>query len=256
MKPYLRIFILLLIISNYGFGQKKSELMAEIDHLRTELEATKTLVTTAQKNEKVSTARAESFETQVQELQAANATLLKNLNSFAEVSNKNSENVNRAMASLGAKEKQLKDINDAISKNDSTAIIVLTNAKQTLGENARISVQNGEVVISESLETMFGSDSALEVISTAEPFLEKIAAILNANPNAAITIEGLSMTGSLDMAASQASSVAFVLQKKFAVAPERMTILGKDGNFKEGVQIKIHPKYNQFYMMVKENVNK
>ncbi|MCJ7465290.1 MAG: hypothetical protein MUO53_01180 [Maribacter sp.] len=244
------------MLTTYGYGQKKSELLDEINHLRTELEATKALVTTAQKNEKISTARAESFETQVQELQAANGTLLKNLNSFAEVSNKNSENVNRAMSSLGEKEKQLKDINDAISKNDSTAIIILTNAKQTLGENARISVQNGEVVISESLETLFGGDTAMEVASSAEAFLGQIAAILNANPNSAVTVEGLSMTGELDLAARQAAAVASVLQKKFAVDPERITILGKDGNFKEGIAIKIHPKYNRFYIMVKENIKK
>jgi hypothetical protein len=244
------------MLTTYGYGQKKSELLDEINHLRTELAATKALVSTAEKNEKISTAKAASFETQVQELQAANTTLLKNLNSFAEVSNKNSENVNRAMVSLGAKEKQLKDINDAISKNDSTAIIILTNAKQTLGENARISVQNGEVVISESLETIFGGDTASEVASSAEPFLGQIAAILNANPNSNVSVEGLSMTGELDLAARQAASVASVLQKKFAVDPERITILGKDGNFKEGIAIKIHPKYNRFYLMVKENIKK
>jgi hypothetical protein len=64
------------------------------------------------------------------------------------------------------------------------------------------------------------------------------------------------MTGELDLAAQKAASVASVLQKKFAVDSGRITILGKDGNFKEGIAIKIHPKYNRFYLMVKENIKK
>lgn len=244
----------LLVFSFLALGQKKSDLLAEINQLKTERDSLKSLVTTAQKNEKVSTARADSFESQVTELQDANATLMKNLNTFAEISSKNSDNVNKAMASLQDKEKQLKDIRDAISQNDSTSVIVLTNAKQTLGENAKIAVINGEVVISETLPTMFGSDASVNVAASAEAFLGQIASILKANPRMVATVEGLSMTGELDLAANQAASITSVLQKKFGVDPSRMASLGKDGNLKEGVLIRIHAKYDQFYLMVRENM--
>ncbi len=254
MKPFLLLFCIVLSTSATLHGQRKSELLAEIQNLRSELDSVKTLVTEAKRTERISVARAESLEGQVLELQDANATLLKNLNSFAEVSNKNSENINKTLVTLEEKERQLKSINDAIARNDSTAIVVLTNAKQTLGETAKIGVSNGGLVISQDLTTLFGDGTKATPAATAEPWLGKIAAILNANPKMAITIEGLSMTGELDLAASQAAAIAGVLQNQFTIDPGRITALGKDGNFKEGVTLKIHPKYDAFYLMVRENM--
>ncbi|HMB61647.1 MAG TPA: hypothetical protein VKN36_01145 [Eudoraea sp.] len=254
MKRSLLLFTILLLCATAAIAQKKSELIAEIAELKSELQATKMEVLDARKNERISVEKAESYEEQVKELQDANATLLKNLNSFAEVSNKNSTAINQALGSLEQKEKQLKSINNAISRNDSTAIVVLTNAKQTLGENARISVSNGAVVISSDLETLFGGSSNTEVAAAAEEWLAKISKILKANPDMAITIEGLTMTGEIDVAANQANSVAALLQKNYEIDPGRIITLGRDGNFKEGINVKIHPKYQQFYLMVRENM--
>lgn len=254
MTRSLLFFTILLLCTTAANAQKKSELIAEIEDLKSELEATKMEVLDARKNEKISVARAESYGEQVKELQDANATLLKNLNSFAEVSSKNSTAINQALGSLEQKEHQLKFINNAISRNDSTAIVVLTNAKQTLGENARISVSNGAVVIASDLETLFGGSSHIEVADTAEEWLAKIANILKVNPDMAITIEGLTMTGEINVAASQANSVATFLQNNYEIDPGRINTLGRDGNFKEGINVKIHPKYQQFYLMVRENM--
>lgn len=255
MKRFLLLFCFVLISTPALLqAQKKSELLAEIQTLRSQLDSVKGLVTDAQRNERLSVAKAASYETQVQELQAANATLLKNLNSFAEVSNKNSQNINTTLATLEEKEGQLKYINDAIASNDSTAIVVLTNAKQSLGEEAKIGVSNGALVISKDLASLFGDGTKAVVEGSAEAWLGKVAGILSANPGQAITIEGLSMTGELNLAASQAAAVAAVLQNKFSVDPNRITALGKDGNFKEGINLKIHPKYDAFYLMVRENM--
>lgn len=235
-------------------GQKKSDLIDQIDILRSQLDSVKSMVADARKNEKIAIAQSESYSTQVTELQDANNTLMQNLNSFAEVSNKNSNIVTSAMASLEAKEKQLKAIKDAIASNDSTTIVVLTNAKQTMGENAKIGVSEGAVVISSNLSSLFGSDTATELIPEAEPWAEKIANVLMANPETAVTIEGLSMTGDLNTPALQASALSTILQSKYAIAPERITTLGRDGNLKEGVQVSIHPPFNKFYLMVREEM--
>ena len=254
MKRIILTLCVLFIFSSFLYAQKKRELITEIAALKTELEATKAEVSEAKKNEKIGLARAESFEVQVKELQDANTTLLKNLNSFATVSNKNSENINKVMAKLEEKENQLKAINNTIASNDSTAIVVLTNAKQTLGENAKIGVSNGSVIIATTLESLFGTATGVTVTAEGATWLEKIANILNANPKVSITIAGLSMTGELDAAANKASAVGAVLQNQFSIDPNRIDSLGKDGNFKEGINLKLHPDYNQFYDMVKENM--
>jgi hypothetical protein len=45
-----------------------------------------------------------------------------------------------------------------------------------------------------------------------------------------------------------------MLQNEFSIDPNRINSLGKDGNFKEGINLVLHPDYRQFYDMVKENM--
>lgn len=254
MKYILLVFCLTLFTVTTLQAQKKSELIAQIDDLESQLNAMKSEVSKARNNEKIAAAQSESFQTQVTELQDANTTLMQNLNSFAEVSNKKSNTVTSAMASLEAKENQLKLIKNTISSNDSTTIVILTNAKQTMGENAKIGVSEGKVIISSKLQSLFGSDTGTTLAPTAEAWVEKIANVLTANPTTGVTIEGLSMTGDLNVPAQQAAALSAILQSKFAIAAERITTLGRDGNLREGIQISIHPKFDQFYLMVREEM--
>lgn len=254
MRKLLLSYLLLLTAVTTINAQKKSELLAEIELLKSKLDSTESVVMEARKNEKIEVSRAASFETQVKDLQDANATLLQNLNSFAEVSNKNSSAINQALSSLELKENQLKFIIDGIASNDSTAIVVLTNAKQTLGEDAKVAVSSGAVIVSASLDMLFGNSSNTAITSTSEPWLENFASILKANPKMQLTIEGLTMTGELNIAAAQANTIAGLLQKNYEIAPGRIVTLGKDGNFKEGINFKLHPNYAQFYLSIKENM--
>ena len=246
--------LLFLFVTVFSYGQRKSDLIREIDILKSQLDSVNNEVAEARKNEKVSLAEAESYKAQVTELQDANATLMKNLNSFAEVSNKNTAIVNTAMETIKEKEAQMKNIKDAIAGHDSTAIVVLTNAKQTLGENAKIGVANGAVIISSKLAPLFGNDTGTSVTPASEEWVGKIASVLKANPESSITIEGLSMTGDLKTPAEQALAIEALLRDKFEISADRILSLGKDGNLKEGVNFKIHPRYDSFYTMVKEEM--
>jgi outer membrane protein OmpA-like peptidoglycan-associated protein len=254
MKNIVTILCLFVFTTVTLQAQRKSELIAEIENLKSEKDSLRSVIRVAQKNESVAQARAASFESQVAELQEANRNLMANMSNFTTVSTKNSEIATSAMASLEAKENQLKSIKNAIASNDSTIIVVLTNAKQTLGENAKIGVSEGAVVVSTDLATLYGSDSGTELTPEAETWAEKIADLLKANPTTAVDIEGLSMTGDLNLPAQQAMALSTVLQNKFAIDSERIVTLGRDGNLKEGVQIRIHPKFNDFYLMVREEL--
>ena len=106
MKRILLVLIIFAFSTISIYAQKKSELLTKIEVLKFQVDSVKALVSDAEMNERLSTAKAKSLQSQVTELQDANASLLKNLNSFATVSTKNSDNVNRAMESLQAKESQ------------------------------------------------------------------------------------------------------------------------------------------------------
>ena len=254
MKLKINFFILIFLSILSVQAQRKSDLINEINTLKTQLDTTSTALADSRKNEKISFAKSESYEKQVRDLQSANTTLLKNLNSFAQVSNKNSENITKALASLEEKESQLKIMADAIASHDSTAIVLLTNAKQTLGENAKINVSDGIIIISKDLTSLFGEDTASSLTEESKAWIGKIATILSANPEVEITIEGLSMTGDLNLPTLQAKAIANSLANDFGIKPNRVSIDAKDGGFKEGVKIKMHPNYKSFYTNVREGL--
>ena len=254
MKTLFSIVLLVLFSITTIQAQRKSDLLAKIESMKSEADSLEAEIFKARKDAKVAQTRATSFEAQVTELQEANNTLMSNLTNFTAVSNKNSDIANSAIESLQATEGKLKSIKDAISKNDSTIIVVLTNVKQTMGDLAKVGVSEGAVVVSTDLATLYGSDTGKVLTPEAEPWAQKIADVLKANPNTAIDIEGLSMTGDLELPAQQALALSTALQDKYEIDAERIRASGKDGNLKEGIQVKIHPDFNAFYLMVREEM--
>lgn len=240
-----------LLVAGSVMGQRRSELQAQIDTLQSEMMQVRRELAESQAREKASLARADSYEKQVGELKEANATLLENLGSFAEVSNKNTSALNQALGSLQNKEQELRAMTETISRNDSSIIALLSDAKATLGPDAKLKVSGGGLVISGTLEQVFGSDTGTEITEEAGPWLQGISELLKTHPNLDITVEGLSMIGDLALAARQGVSVMNALRDDYGIRPGRLSARGRDGNFSEGVDILIHPGYRDFYMQVK-----
>lgn len=254
MKRILPLFALALCIHAGLQGQKKSVLIAQNQELKFELDSINSIVSGAQQSERISTLKSEQLQKQVSELQDANATLLKNLNSFAALSSQNSSNINKTLATLERKEAQLKGIIGDFSSADSTALVVLTNAKRTLGENAKVQVNDGVVIISEKLDFFFADGLGTDLLESSKELLEKVGNILNANPKAAITVVGMNITGELNSALNQAAMVSSELISGYGVAGNRINVRAQDGGFKESVQITIHPDYKAFYAKAKADV--
>jgi hypothetical protein len=235
-------------------AQKKSELIAQNQELKFQLDSVKRIVSLAQRNEKIGLSKADELQTQVTELQDANATLMKNLNSFAALSSQNSENINKTLSTLERKEGQLKGITNAVASNDSTAVITLTRAKQTLGENAKVSINEGTVTFMETLDFFFPDGLGTQVNASSKEWLENISNIIKTNPKSIISVGSLNITGELDLALMQAANIATILVKEFGVKGDRIQVVGKDGGLRESVQIKIQPDYKAFYDMAKGEV--
>ncbi|APQ18695.1 hypothetical protein [Maribacter hydrothermalis] len=253
MKIFLYLAFLLVGISTIQ-AQKKSELIEQNQDLKYKLDSISRMVSTSQRNEKLADQRSNEYQSQVAELQDANATLMKNLNSFAALSSQNSENINKTMAALERKEKQLKGVTDAVSSNDSTAVVLLTNSKQVLGENAKVSVADGSVIISENLDFFFADGIGIKPTDESKTWIENVAKVANANPKSVITIASLNITGEMDIALQQATAIASILIKDYGVNGERIVAVGKDGGLRESLQIKFQPDYKAFYDMAKGDI--
>lgn len=235
-------------------GQRRSDLMAEIDSLLIRLANTEDSLAQAIKNQKASNIRADAYEAQVSELKDANATLLRNLGSFSEISSRSSEALNQALSALSSRENELSKITGELTRNDSLTLALLSDSKLTLGPDAKVKVAGGSLIISESLETLFGSDTGSELKPTSESWLSGISNLIKAHPEVQIRIEGLSMIGDLALASKQALSVMNALRKIPELKNKPMAVTGRDGNFSEGIDIVLHPDYRKFYFGIKNDI--
>ena len=253
MKKIL-IIILFLIATNSIQAQKKSELIAKIGELEQIISVLNDSISVAKRQINVSNSNAKIATQEAEELRSANTTLLKNLTSFSKISKQNTETVNSALSSLNEKEQQLRLISETFAKNDSTAIGILTQSKQLLGPSAKVGASNGSIIISNSLLSLFESDLSDILSEEGKANIAKIAALIAKNPERQITIEALNITGDFDVSYKQAAAVANELWKVNGIPAQRLNIVTKDGNFKEGISIRMAPDYGAFYSLAKEKM--
>ena len=254
MKKLLPLCITTLLLVGSLSAQSKKDLQAEVARLNAEIAEKENEVLEARKTESISVAKAAEFESQVSELQQANATLLNNIKIFTESSKQRSESIGQTIQSLRDKEAKLKAINDEFGKNDSIALIILTGFKQTLGENARVGVQEGALVVELDKVILFGSGSSSAVVSEeGKEFLAKVANVLKANPEAeAVVVTQLDSVGDPQIGYSRSISI---LGQMNSLAQDRLSVSFKNG-MGENYQIRILPRLGQFYLRVRETVKK
>ncbi len=252
MRTFLPTLILILITSGV-FAQKKSDLIEQVNELSSELRTTKTNLGETQRDLNIAESKAKNLEEQMNELKTINESLLENLNTMISTSNERSSNIGKTLEALKLKEAQIKFINDAFSTNDSIALLVLTDLKKTLGEDARIAVENGSVSVLMDNAFVFGSKANNATVDeSAKIFLGKVAGSINKYTSLAISIES-TVTENWGLSTNRAAAVAETLQNSFQVAPERLFALGKPGS-SEAIYIRFSPKFDSFYFKVREKL--
>ncbi|MDL5511916.1 OmpA family protein [Arenibacter sp. M-2] len=266
MKRIFTILVLLMYIS-VSQAQSKKDLILEVDGLRSKLRETETALAESKREERIASAKVESYEAQVNELKETNANLLKNLNSFTEASNKRSDHINSTLESLVQKEAQLRIINDAISSHDSITLAVFTQFKQTLGNDPKITVSNGAVAVVMDNSYIFGENSKnFKVQEKAESIIAKIGNILKANPTMDIQIVSNSnlveskdnKLNNWEIGTQQAAAVARLLENKYQIEPKRIIATGKSElglySIETATEIIVQPRFYEFFKLVKESM--
>ncbi len=253
MKKIIVPVILLLMATSFVQAQKKSDLLKEIDDLNAKLISTQSDLSESQKNEKVSEAKAASFEEQMLSVQKTNASLLNNLNNFTAASTEKSENISRTLTSLKQKEAQLGTIKDILSANDSITLLVLTDFKRVLGENAQITVESGAVSVVLTNTFLFGAGNKTEIVGKeAKDFLGKIASVVNRHSTMNVNIESQGPEV-WELPAKRVASIAQILQKDYDVPQDNLIPVGKPGTA-TSTYIRVYPKFNEFYLNIWNNM--
>ncbi len=219
----------------------------------------------------------QSLQDEIDHLKKTNTNLLDRMADLSVITKSESENIKKSLEAINSQNQQIGELNTSIHRKDSINLALVMNLKRSLSDvndqDVNIEVKKGVVYISLSDKMLFKSGS-YQINASAEKVLGKIASVANDHKDLDLLIEGHTdnvpiatacIEDNWDLSAKRATEVVRTLQKKFNVAPERMTAGGrseyvnKSGNdTKEGkslnrrTEIIILPKLDQFFQLLEK----
>ena len=220
------------------------------------------------------TARLQLLEDQNAYLKANNQELINNLGNLTTLTSKGADNLERSLESLKEKDLTIRKLNNAVTRRDSVNLALVQSLKGVLGnlddEDIEISVEKGVVFVSISDKLLFNTGSYV-VSNKAKSVLEKVAKVVNNNPDFEFMVEGHTdersfskgdLVDNWDLSVKRATSVVRMLQKDFGVDPKRMTAAGRaeylpissELSKNRRTRIVVLPKIDQFYTMIEEGL--
>lgn len=210
-------------------------------------------------------------------LKNSNTSLLDRLSDLSVLSQSGAENIKKSLEALNEQNKYIKDLTGRMQAKDSMNLALVMNLKRSLNdvndEDVTVEVKKGVVYISLSDKMLFKSGS-YDIQARAETVLGKIAKVVNDHNDLDILVEGHTdnvpintscIKDNWDLSAMRATAVVRSLQKRYGVAPERMTAGGRsefvpkasnataDGKSQNRrTEIVILPKLDQFFQLLEQ----
>ena len=254
-------------------------LQTKHDSTKTELVDVKaTLQKCLIENEKGS-AQASALTEQVKSLKEDKKTAIKQVENLTVLTQSSSDNIKNVIFQLSEKDKYINGIRTAMTKKDSLNLAIKFHLTKNLtdgiqDEDIEVNVEKTVVFISISDKLLFKSGS-YNVTDKAYTVLEKIAKVINAQPEMEVMIEGHTdatpikrnlIQDNWDLSALRATSITRILQYKYGVQPNRLIAAGRsqyvplvENDTKENksknrrTKIIIMPKLNQFFELLEQD---
>ena len=285
MKKILLSLAVVLLMSSCV--SKKDYVALEANHQKAkdELLAVKANLTKclieAEKNQTLAASyktKISDLETTVKELQKDKRKTLEFVDNLTVLTKGANDNIKETLIQLSKKDQYIKYIQRAMSKKDSLNLaisyLLTKELKEGLAdEDIEINVEKTVVFISISDKLLFKSGS-YNVTEKAYKVLEKVATVVNGQPQMDILIEGHTDSKSIkteflqdnwDLSAKRATSIARILQNRFEVKPSRMSAAGRssyvplvpndsEANMAKNRRTKIiiMPRLDQFFELLEE----
>ncbi len=220
-------------------------------------------------------AKLKAVEEEIAYLKRTNTNLLDRLSDLSIVSKDGAESIKKSLDALNRQSSYIQDLNSNLRRKDSLNLALVMNLKRSLDnvsdEDVNIEVKKGVVYISLSDKMLFRYGS-YNITAQAETVLGKIAKVVNDRKDLDILVEGHTdnspyisnseISDNWDLSTKRATTVVRTLQKKYGVAPERMTAGGRgeyvpkvantDAKSKavnRRTEIIILPKLDQFFQL-------
>lgn len=274
----LLLFSLILITSCVS---KKKYAQLEANNLQTKEELL-TVETTLQKyliEKEKQEAKLNALGEQINYLKEDKKTALKQVENLTVLTQSSSDNIKTVITQLNEKDKYINGIRKAMTQKDSINLAIKYHLTKNLtdgiqDEDIMVNVEKTVVFISISDKLLFKSGS-YNVTDKAYTVLEKIAKVINDQPNMDVMIEGHTdstpikrniIQDNWDLSALRATSITRILQYKYGVTPERLIAAGRsqyvplapndsaeNKSINRRTKIIIMPKLNQFFDLLEQD---
>lgn len=216
---------------------------------------------------------------QVKYLQEDKKTALKQVENLTTLTQSSSDNIKNVITQLSEKDKYINGIREAMTQKDSLNLAIKYHLTKNLtdgiqDEDIEVNVEKTVVFISISDKLLFKSGS-YNVTDKAYTVLEKIARVINDQPEMEVMIEGHTdstpikrniIQDNWDLSALRATSITRILQYKYGVKPERLIAAGRsqyiplapndtaeNKAINRRTKIIIMPKLNQFFELLEQD---
>lgn len=285
MKKILLSLTVVFLLSSCVSKKEYANLEATHQKTKDELLAVKTnltkLIIENEKNQVLSATYSNTItglEGTVKELQKDKKKTLEFVDNLTVLTKGANENIKETLIQLSKKDQYIKYIRKAMTKKDSMNLAVAFHLKKELkegldDEDIEINVEKTVVFISISDKLLFQSGS-YNVTDKAYAVLEKVAKVINGQPNMDVMIEGHTDSKTIkteflednwDLSAKRATSIARILQNRFKVVPGRLIAAGRssyvplvendtDANRAKNRRTKIiiMPRLDQFFDLLEQ----
>ena len=176
-----------------------------------------------------------TLEERVKYLQDDKKNALKQVENLTVLTQSSSDNIKTVIAQLSEKDKYINGVREAMTQKDSLNLAIKYHLTKNLtegiqDEDIEVNVEKTVVFISISDKLLFKSGS-YNVTDGAYVVLEKIAKVINDQPEMEVMIEGHTDSSPIkrdiiqdnwDLSALRATAITRILQYKFGVKPNRL----------------------------------
>ena len=281
MKKIVILLVTAVIISSCVSKKEFVNLQSKHDQTKTELVDVKAnLQKCLIKNEKESS-KVFALAEQVKYLKEDKKTALKQVENLTVLTQSSSDNIKNVISQLSEKDKYINGVREAMTKKDSLNLAIKFHLTKNLTDGIQdkdieVNVEKTVVFISISDKLLFKSGS-YNVTDNAYTVLEKIAKVINDQPQMEVMIEGHTDSSPIkrniiqdnwDLSALRATSITRILQYKYGVKPERLIAAGRSqyiplvpNDTKENksknrrTKIIIMPQLSQFFDLLEQDAN-
>ncbi|MDA9363782.1 OmpA family protein [Polaribacter sp.] len=184
-------------------------------------------------------AKALALAEQVKSLKEDKKTALKQVENLTVLTQSSSDNIKTVISQLSEKDKFINGIRDAMTQKDSINLAIKYHLTKNLTDGIQdedIEIDVEKTVVFISIADKLFKRRSYNVTEKAYTVLEKIATVINAQPEMDVMVEGHTdatpikrtiIQDNWDLSALRATSITRILQYKYGVKPERLSATGR-----------------------------